>query len=174
MKVLVTRTDRLGDLVLSLPVFAAIKRARPDWEVHALVAQGLVPLVEHDPHIHSVWVWSTEEDPARRRRLRDELAGQGFAAAVMLQYRQELAVLLRSAGIKRRYGPLSKLGPVEPRKLAVPLASAAPRDGFQPGSGPSADWNRLSLEWKRRPAIASGVHAKGGGPGISAHGGFWS
>lgn len=109
MKVLVTRTDRLGDLVLSLPVFAEIKRARPDWEVHALVGPQLVPLVENDPHIHSVWIWSGREDRAQRKELKKALAGQGFSAAIMLQYRQELAKLLRSAGIKRRYGPLSKL-----------------------------------------------------------------
>lgn len=108
MKVLVTRTDRLGDLVLSLPVFAEIKRVHPDWEVHALVAPELVPLIENDPHVHSVWVWSGHEDRTQRRVLKDELAQQGFSAAVMLQYRQELAILLRSAGIKRRYGPLSK------------------------------------------------------------------
>ena len=38
MKVLVARTDRLGDVVLSLPVFAYVKERQPDWEIHALVA----------------------------------------------------------------------------------------------------------------------------------------
>ena len=38
MKVLVARCDRLGDLVLALPVFPWLKRRRPGWEVHALVA----------------------------------------------------------------------------------------------------------------------------------------
>ena len=91
MKVLVTRTDRLGDLVLSLPVFADIKGRRPDWEVHAMVAPGSVPLVENDPHIDAVWTWSGTESAAEPADLTDRLRREEFDAAVMLQYRQELA-----------------------------------------------------------------------------------
>jgi ADP-heptose:LPS heptosyltransferase len=108
VKVLVTRTDRLGDLVLSLPVFALLKQACPAWEIHALVAPGSVPLVENDPHLSRVWTWNGDEPEALRRALQTELAACGFDAAVMLQYRRELAVLLRAAGIRRRYGPWSR------------------------------------------------------------------
>ncbi len=108
MKVLVTRTDRLGDLVLSLPVFAELKQSCPDWEIHAMVAPVAVPLVENDPHLARVWTWREDFTSAETERLGMELGAAGFEAVVMLQYRRPLAKLLRNAGIGRRYGPLSK------------------------------------------------------------------
>ena len=108
MKVLVARTDRLGDLVLSLPVFEEIKAARPHWQVHAMVSPASVPLVENDPHLDAVWTWTGQESPSERDALVDKLRAEEFDAAVILQYRMELARLMKTAGIPRRYGPLSK------------------------------------------------------------------
>ena len=105
MKVLVTRTDRLGDVVLSLPVFTYIKRRRPDWEVHALVARGSAPLVENDPHIDAIWT-DTELASAK---LADLLAREKFDAVLLLLYVREVAALCKRIGIPRRYGPWSKL-----------------------------------------------------------------
>lgn len=109
MKVLVTRTDRLGDLVLSLPVFRHIKERRPDWSLHALVAPVAVPLVENDPALDKVWTWAPGDICLRRDLLR-AFRREAFDAAVMLQYHQELATLLKRSHIGLRYGPLSKLG----------------------------------------------------------------
>jgi len=105
MKVLIARCDRLGDLVLSLPALAWLRRVRPDWEIHALVAPGGVPLVEHDPAVDAFYTW----DGLEWEPLRERLAAERYDAAVLLQYQTPLAKLLRAAGIKRRYGPLSKL-----------------------------------------------------------------
>ena len=104
MKVLVARTDRLGDVVLSLPVFEFIKRARPDWQVHALVASGAMPLVENDPHVDAIW----SSDGLPDDRLAAGLAAERFDAVLLLLYRRELAALMRRIGIRRRIGPLSK------------------------------------------------------------------
>ncbi len=108
MKVLVTRTDRLGDLVLTLPVFEVLKTACPAWEIHAMVAPGAVPLVENDPHLARIWQWRDDLPAAEAKDLREALAAEGFEAVVMTQYRRELAKMLRDAGIGRRYGPWSK------------------------------------------------------------------
>jgi heptosyltransferase-3 len=104
VKVLVARTDRLGDVVLSLPAFAGLKAARPDWRVHALVAPGCVPLVENDPHVDALWTWSAAGADA----LAERLAAERFDAAVLLHYQRFLAALLRRIGVPRRIGPLSK------------------------------------------------------------------
>lgn len=109
MKILVVRTDRLGDLVLSLPVFAAGRAARPDWEFHALVAPASVPLVENDPNVAAVWTWSHAGGTRADEELVQRLRGERFDAAIMLHYRTPLARLLRRTGIPRRYGPLSKV-----------------------------------------------------------------
>ena len=108
MKVLVTRTDRLGDLVLSLPAVDLLAAARPDWEIHLMVAPAAVPLVEHHPHLARIWTWDDQLAGPDRAALGDALRAEGFAAAVLLQYRRELALLLRQAGIGRRHGPWSK------------------------------------------------------------------
>jgi ADP-heptose:LPS heptosyltransferase len=108
VKILVARTDRLGDLVLSLPVFAAGRAARPDWEFHALVGPDCAPLVENDPHVAAVWPWSEVGGEAAEADLVARLRAERFDAAVLLQFRAPLARLLRRAGIRRRYGPLSK------------------------------------------------------------------
>jgi ADP-heptose:LPS heptosyltransferase len=109
VKVLVTRTDRLGDLVVSQPAVAQLKRAHPAWEVHLMVAPEARPLVENDPGLDGLWTWRPDLDAAALTRLEEELRRAGFDAAVLLQYRRELAALLRRAGIGRRYGPWSKL-----------------------------------------------------------------
>jgi ADP-heptose:LPS heptosyltransferase len=108
LKILVARTDRLGDLVLSLPVFAAGRAARPDWDFHALVSPACAPLVEDDPNVSSVWTWSEGAGAAEDAELVARLRAERFDAALLLHFRAPLARLLVKAGIRRRYGPWSK------------------------------------------------------------------
>jgi len=107
VKVLVARTDRLGDLVVSLPAVTRLKRAHPSWEVHLMVAPGALPLVENEPGLDGLWTWSSDGD-CDQRVLEEKLRREDFDAVVLLQYRRELALLLRRAGIRRRYGPWSR------------------------------------------------------------------
>ncbi len=105
MKVLLARCDRLGDLVLALPAIAWLQRAKPDWEIHALVSPQAVPLIEHDPAVRAFYTW----EGRGADDLGGRLASERYDAAVLLQYQIELALLLRRSGITKRYGPLSKL-----------------------------------------------------------------
>lgn len=109
MKVLVARTDRLGDLALALPVFTFLARIRPQWEIHALVAPGAEALLAAQPGITRIWTWHDGWPASKQAALRAELAAEGFTAALLLQYRRELAWLLARAGIRRRLGPWSRI-----------------------------------------------------------------
>ncbi len=109
MKILVTRTDKLGDLVLSMPVFEYLRTAEPELEIHALVASASVPLLENNPHLTGIWTWAENDSEDTRNHLETRLRNEGFDAVIMLQYRRELALLLRRAGIARRFGPWSRL-----------------------------------------------------------------
>ncbi len=109
MKILVTRSDKLGDLVLSIPVFEYLQKADPHLEIHALVAAGSVPLLENNPHLAGIWTWSDDDSLDTQLTLETQLRAEGFEAVIMLQYRRELAQLLRRAGIARRHGPWSRL-----------------------------------------------------------------
>ncbi len=99
MKVLVARTDKLGDVVLSLPALAWLAAARPRWELHALVAPAAAPLVERAPGAAAVRLWP---DDAPR------LAAERYDAAVLLCFDAGLAAHLRAIGVRPRVGPLSK------------------------------------------------------------------
>ncbi len=104
MKVLIARTDRLGDVVLSLPALDLARRRRPDWQIHVLVAPAAVPLVESHPAVDAVWTW----DEDRLAELERDLAAERFDAAVLLLYRREVAGMLWRLRVPRRIGPLSK------------------------------------------------------------------
>lgn len=73
-----------------------------------MVAPGSVPLVENDPHIDAVWTWTGSDNEDEPTDLEDKLRREEFDAVVILQYRKELAHLMKRVGIPKRYGPLSK------------------------------------------------------------------
>jgi len=56
-KILVTRTDRIGDVVLSTPIFQSIKEAFPQATVYALVLPTTCEIVEDNPYIDNVIVY---------------------------------------------------------------------------------------------------------------------
>jgi ADP-heptose:LPS heptosyltransferase len=104
VKVLVTRTDKLGDLVLALPALAYLKQRRPDWQVHGMVSPYTLPLVENDPHLDAVWTYGEDKLP----ELMPQLATEKFTAAVMLHYERPLAAALYKLKVPRRVGAWSK------------------------------------------------------------------
>ncbi len=108
MKVLISRTDRLGDLVLALPVLDLLRAERPDWQLQMLVAPGLEAVVAGNPALAKVHTWSDRWAAKRNRQLISNLNAEGFGAVLLLQYRRELALLLRRAQVGRIFGPRSK------------------------------------------------------------------
>ncbi len=53
-KILVIRKDEIGDLILSLPLYDAIKQAYPKSELHVLAGKAASPLLENNPNIDKV------------------------------------------------------------------------------------------------------------------------
>lgn len=103
--VLVVRPDRIGDVVLTTPVFRALKHAWPETRVGALVRPLVAPLLEGDPDVDAVVL----EHGQPVGELARELRAGGWEASVhaFLTTRTVLAAAL--AGIPRRVGPASKL-----------------------------------------------------------------
>jgi len=60
-KVLLSRTDRLGDLLLTLPMANLLSQARPDLEVVFLVRRYTAPLLAHHDPPYPAWL--VEENP---------------------------------------------------------------------------------------------------------------
>ena len=103
--VMVVRPDRIGDLMLTTPVFAALKRAWPDVRVGALVRPLAAPLLERNPDVDHVTLERGQPVGELARDLRRER--WDTSVHCFLTGRTVLAATL--AGIPRRIGPASRL-----------------------------------------------------------------
>jgi ADP-heptose:LPS heptosyltransferase/glycosyltransferase involved in cell wall biosynthesis len=61
-RVLVCRTDAIGDVVLSLPIAAALKAARPSTHVAFCVRPYAAPVVACSPFVDEVILWDSSTD----------------------------------------------------------------------------------------------------------------
>lgn len=55
--ILFIRTDRIGDMVLSMPALRAIKRGFPHARLTVLASLSNAPLLQHNPHVDEVIFW---------------------------------------------------------------------------------------------------------------------
>ena len=110
--ILITRTDRIGDVVLSLPVIKTISKMFPDEPLHMMVSSYAYPIVENYPGLTSVIRYEPEEGSnkvSRTKQLIQHLRDLKIKKALMLVYDPEVLAIIKKAGIKERYGPLTKI-----------------------------------------------------------------
>lgn len=97
MRFLLSRTDALGDLVISLPLQARILSRDPGAEVHWLVRPYAAPLLEHLPGVAGVHL--RQGDGELRALMREG----GFDAVLNLFHRDAAVTLAaRDAGVPVR------------------------------------------------------------------------
>lgn len=111
-RILVARPDRIGDVILSTPVIAALKTHYPNAHITFLVREFVAPLVRNIPDVDAVFVY----DPNGRHagiggffRLMEELKAQRFQISIVLHSTFKLAAALYGVGVANRIGPLSKI-----------------------------------------------------------------
>lgn len=115
-RVLLIRPDHVGDILLTLPAIRALKAARPDLELHALVGPWAAPVLENvkelnrvltlpfpgfgrseEEHTHSPYVQAIRTSRMLRKI--------GYDSAVILRPDHWWgAMLAHLAGIRRRIG----------------------------------------------------------------------
>ena len=78
LKILVVRPDRIGDVVLSTPVFEVLKRHYPRAHLTVMVKEAVVPLVRGLPSVDDVLVYDL--GPQEFRGLKE--TRDGFAAVM--------------------------------------------------------------------------------------------
>ena len=104
--ILLVRTDRIGDVVLSLPCAAFLKRALPGARVTFLAREYTAPLVRLSPDVDAV----VSDDPAdTARALAAKLRDGRFDAAVLLHPTARLARALWLARVPVRAGTAYRL-----------------------------------------------------------------
>lgn len=101
-RILVCRSDRIGDLVLTLPLLAAIRRVAPHAHVGAFVSAATAPLLEGNPDVDEVIVDERAEGPSAFLRQGRALKAHEFDTALMPFCTWRVASLAVSAGIRRR------------------------------------------------------------------------
>ncbi|GMT43160.1 MAG: ADP-heptose--LPS heptosyltransferase II [bacterium] len=109
--ILVLRTDRIGDVVLSTPVFSSIRKARPRWNISVLVRPMIAELLENHPDIDEIITLDTNDKPSFfncAQRLHKKLRPENFDFAVHLYSDFWVSMAVWRAGIPLRIGPASK------------------------------------------------------------------
>ncbi len=104
-RILVVRPDRVGDVVLSTPVFHTLRASFPGCYVGALVSPYTGPLLQGNPHIDAVITddSSREKAGAFLKKVR-EIRSHNFDTALLLMPTKRTAYMLFLAGIPYRVG----------------------------------------------------------------------
>lgn len=112
-RILVTRTDRLGDLVLSTPVFEAIRRKFPDAHIACLTFLENRAVVEGNPYLNEVIVYDKkgrERGWLQNLSFAGKLAAKRFDAVIHLHPTNRMHLVSWLAGIPIRIGYRKKNG----------------------------------------------------------------
>jgi heptosyltransferase-2 len=106
-RVLIRGTNWIGDVVMTLPAVAAVRRTWPGAQVAVLAKPWVAEVYRLSPDVDEVVVF---QDPGRhggipgKLRLANELRRRRFDCAILFQNAIEAAILARLAGIPLRAG----------------------------------------------------------------------
>lgn len=102
-KLLVTRTDRLGDVLLALPALEYLRRELPSWSIALLCQAAYLPVIS--PYLASRQIEGIPRKFPAEIRMRDL---REYDAALLLNSGVRLLIDAWRARIPLRVGPLSK------------------------------------------------------------------
>lgn len=102
-RILLIRTDRVGDLVLSTPAIASFRRSWPQARIEALVTEYTEPVLRHNPDVDALHVLPRSARAPRARTLA-KVVGQEADLAVALAPRTKDYLLASWSGARRRIG----------------------------------------------------------------------
>src|SRR5210317_1039145 len=105
-KIIISRTDSIGDVVLTLPVAGMLKKTQPDCELFFLGRSYTRDVIRACEHIDTFLDWdeiSCDQDPVTRIR------SLGADIIIHVFPRKEIANLAKQAGIPVRIGTTNRL-----------------------------------------------------------------
>ncbi len=104
-RIIVSRTDKIGDLVLSIPSFFMLRKMYPEAELVVLVRKYNYEIVKNLPYVDRV----LKIDDYRQKELLDKI--KHFKADVFIALYNDgyVAKLAKASKAKWRVGPLSKV-----------------------------------------------------------------
>lgn len=102
--ILIVRTDRIGDVVLSLPLARIIKQYYPKAKVSFLVREYTKALVENNRFVDEVIVLQEDSLKILIDKNVEQLEKKKFDTAIIVYPTFKIALLIFLAGIKNRIG----------------------------------------------------------------------
>src|SRR5574341_1858479 len=102
-KILIVRTDRIGDVVLSTPVAEVLKQRFPQGKIDFLVAPYTTPILKNNSFIDEI-ILDDNKSVKGFFKLRETLKQRKYNLAVVLHPTLRLAYLLKTARIPIRIG----------------------------------------------------------------------
>lgn len=103
-RILVVRTDRLGDVILTLPLLPILRRRFPHARIAMLTGRYAGEIVEGNPFLDELIAYDDGENPVPFGVMRRTLRDRRFDAAVVVHPTGRLAWLMFVAGIPVRVG----------------------------------------------------------------------
>ena len=118
-RILIVRTDRMGDLILSLPAVHAIRQGLPQTEISLLVQSEIKPLLEGHPDVDRLLSTNSGEDKGWREILRTAawIRRCSFDAILVLNPTRRFHVASFLAQIPMRIGYRRKWGGLLTRSI---------------------------------------------------------
>lgn len=104
-KIIISRTDKIGDLILSIPSFFMIRKMYPEAEIIVLVREYNYEIVKNLPYINKI----VKIDKFQKKELLEKISyfkADLFVALYVDDFVMELA---KKSKAKIRIGPLSKI-----------------------------------------------------------------
>jgi len=101
------RTDRIGDLILSTPVFQAIKAKFPESRLCVMASSYAADVLKNNPHVDDVIIDDHEQKGGGFRdfiRLLRRTKRSEFDVAILLRPTFRLALIAHLAGVRYRIG----------------------------------------------------------------------
>jgi heptosyltransferase-3 len=102
--ILIVRTDRIGDVVLSLPMISTLRATFPVARISMLLRSYTQSLAEDYPGLNGILLYDHDGMDKPWRVMVNELRRHKFDTAIIVYPTARLAALMFSAGIPRRIG----------------------------------------------------------------------
>ncbi|MCG8574465.1 MAG: glycosyltransferase family 9 protein [Flavobacteriales bacterium] len=107
-KIVISRTDSIGDVVLTLPLAGILKEHFPSAQIVFLGNTYTRPIIQCCPHVDEIWEWA-ELEKKGDDELIEWLASQEVDTFIHVFPRKELAKKVKKARIPNRIGTSHRL-----------------------------------------------------------------
>jgi heptosyltransferase-3 len=103
-RILVVRTDRIGDVILTLPMLELLRKQFPHAHIAMLIRHYTKDLLNENPYLDDVLLYDDENGELPFLAVAAELKKRNFDVVFITYPRFRLAMLMRWAGIPLRVG----------------------------------------------------------------------